>query len=69
MDSLAGLWGNSSLEFVIGGQSMKETRGIRCLPKGAAYDEMSSPVGTLTIITSSEGLHAILWDIDRKSAL
>ena len=47
---------------------MKEPRGIQFLPEGAVtYDEMDSPVGKLTIITSSEGLHAILWDIDRKS--
>lgn len=30
------------------------------------YDEMPSPVGLLTIITSEEGLHAILWDNDPK---
>ena len=45
---------------------MKATRGIRSLPQGATYAEMDSPVGKLTIITSSEGLHAIFWDIDRK---
>ncbi len=47
---------------------MKEPRDIRFLPEGAVtYDEMDSPVGKLTIITSPEGLHAILWDIDRKN--
>lgn len=46
---------------------MKETRGIRSLPKSAVYDEINSPVGKLTIITSEEGLHAILWDVDRKN--
>lgn len=48
---------------------MKEVRGIRFLTKGVAmYDEMNSPVGKLTIISSHEGLHAILWDIDRKNS-
>jgi methylated-DNA-[protein]-cysteine S-methyltransferase len=47
---------------------MKETRGIRFLPKSAiTYGEMDSPVGKLTIVTSLKGLQAILWDIDRKS--
>ena len=31
------------------------------------YDEMDSPVGKLTIITSSKGLHAILWDNDDQN--
>ena len=46
---------------------MKKIRGIFSLPKNATYDEMNSPVGKLTIITSSEGLHAILWDNDREN--
>ncbi len=45
---------------------MTVTRAIQFLPKKAAYDETDSPVGKLTIITSTEGLHAILWDNDRK---
>jgi len=45
----------------------KKLRGIRFLPKDATYDEMDSPVGRLTIITSGDGLHAILWDTDRKA--
>lgn len=32
-----------------------------------SYDEMKSPVGVLTIVTSSKGLHAILWDNDQKN--
>lgn len=40
---------------------MKKMRGIS-LPADASYDQMNSPVGKLTIITSSQGLHAILWD-------
>lgn len=43
---------------------MKETRVNLCLPKDAIYDEMDSPFGILTIIASSAGLHAILWDND-----
>jgi methylated-DNA-[protein]-cysteine S-methyltransferase len=48
---------------------VKETRGIKSLPKDATYDELNSPVGMLTIVTSSEGLHAILWDNDRIKPL
>ena len=46
---------------------MKKTSVLQTLPKGATVDEMNSPVGKLTIITSTKGLHAILWDIDRKN--
>lgn len=46
---------------------MKKFKRIQSLPKHATYDEMDSPVGNLTIITSEEGLHAILWDNDRES--
>lgn len=42
-------------------------RSIQYLSPDAHYDEMNSPVGKLTIITSSKGLHAILWDTDRKN--
>lgn len=42
-------------------------KNIQFLPKEAVYSEMNSPVGTLTIIASPKGLHAILWDIDRKT--
>ncbi len=47
---------------------MKRIKSIQCLPEDATYDEMNSPVGKLTIITSSKGLHAILWDNDRESS-
>lgn len=46
---------------------MKKIKGIQFLPKGATYDEMNSPVGNLIIVTSDEGLHAILWDTDREN--
>lgn len=46
---------------------MKKHRSINFLPEDATYDEVDSPVGTLTIITSAKGLHAVLWDNDRKS--
>lgn len=46
---------------------MKKPKGIRCLPSDAVYDEVNSPVGKLTLITSGHGLHAILWDIDRQN--
>jgi methylated-DNA-[protein]-cysteine S-methyltransferase len=45
---------------------MKAMRGLQFLPDNATYDVMNSPVGKLTIITSPEGLHAILWDNDHK---
>lgn len=48
---------------------MKKIRAIQSLPQGATYDEMDSPVGKLTIITSTKGLHAILWDNNRMSPL
>ena len=40
---------------------MLELREIKPIPAKATYDEMSSPVGPLFIITSGQGLHAILW--------
>ncbi|OGT37554.1 MAG: hypothetical protein A3F11_02750 [Gammaproteobacteria bacterium RIFCSPHIGHO2_12_FULL_37_14] len=46
---------------------MKKYRSINFLPEEATYDEIDSPVGTLTIITSIKGLHAVLWDNDRES--
>ena len=47
---------------------MKKLRGIEFLPKEATYDEMNSPVGRLTIVTTSKGLHAVLWENDRKNS-
>lgn len=44
---------------------MKLIRALKLLPKNAVYDEMDSPIEKLTIIASPQGLHAILWDIDR----
>ena len=46
---------------------MKRIRTARLLPKDATYAEMNSPVGTLTLITSGAGLHAIFWDVDCDS--
>ena len=45
---------------------MTVMRGIRFLPDNATYDVMDSPVGQLTLITSQQGLHAILWENDRS---
>lgn len=49
---------------------MKKIRGIKFLPEDATatYDEMNSPVGKLTIITTAKGLHAVLWESDRKNS-
>ncbi|NNM59360.1 MAG: methylated-DNA--[protein]-cysteine S-methyltransferase [Legionellales bacterium] len=46
---------------------MKNYRGLNFLPGDVVYDEMDSPVGKLTIIASSKGLHAILWDTDQQN--
>lgn len=45
---------------------MERSKGLRSLPQTATYGEMNSPIGKLTIITSPEGLHAILWENDRN---
>ncbi len=46
---------------------MKKLRGVKFIPENATYDEMKSPVGNLTIVTTSKGLHAVLWESDRKN--
>ena len=46
---------------------MKKLRGVKFLSDDATYDEMNSPIGKLTIVTSLKGLHAVLWDGDRKN--
>jgi len=46
---------------------MRKIIAIKHLPEEATYDEMSSPVGKLTIITSNKGLHAVLWDLDTRN--
>lgn len=40
-------------------------RELKLLPSDANYDEMDSPVGILTLIASSKGLHAILWEHEK----
>jgi methylated-DNA-[protein]-cysteine S-methyltransferase len=46
---------------------MKKSGNFRSLPENAVYDEMNSPIGKLTIVTSDQGLHAVLWDNDREN--
>ncbi len=46
---------------------MNKMKWVQLLPKEAIYDEINSPVGQLTIVTSSQGIHAVLWDMDRTS--
>ena len=46
---------------------MKKLRKVKFLSENATYDEMNSPVGKLTIITSLQGLHAVLWENDRQN--
>ncbi len=47
---------------------MQAIKQIRFLPKTISYNKINSPVGELAIITSSAGLHAILWDNPRKNS-
>lgn len=61
---MASLCGNSSVEFKIRGCEMKKMRRGLYLPNDGGYDVMNSPVGNLAIVTSPQGLHAILWDKD-----
>ena len=46
---------------------MKELRSLQSLPLDAVYDEMNSPVGKLTLVVSSNGLHAVLWETTREN--
>ena len=41
---------------------MKKSRKINEIPEDGYYDIIDSPVGNLLLITSTKGLHAILWD-------
>lgn len=47
-------------------KKMKRTQWANDLPADTVYSEMSSPVGKLTMIASSQGLHAIIWDTERQ---
>lgn len=47
-------------------KKMKRTQWANDLPTDTVYGEMSSPVGKLTMIASSQGLHAIIWDTERQ---
>lgn len=44
---------------------MEKIRGVKRLPEDASYCEMNTPIGNLTIIVSTQGLHTILWDNER----
>ena len=41
---------------------MKRIKKLKNLPKNIFYDQMSSPVGLLTLFASSRGIHFILWE-------
>lgn len=43
---------------------MKST--LESLPPGSVRADVPSPVGTLSILASDQGLHAILWERDRR---
>lgn len=45
---------------------MRITKKLDGLSPDLNYAEMNSPVGQLTILASSQGLHAIFWDVDQK---
>jgi methylated-DNA-[protein]-cysteine S-methyltransferase len=45
---------------------MKITKSSERIPNSATYDTISSPVGHLTVITSSVGLHNILWESESQ---
>lgn len=47
---------------------MTKSNSISVLPIGTTFDQMDSPAGILTLITSVQGLHAILWDCDIAQA-
>jgi len=64
MKNLRDPFSTATLNILKFGADMKIIKGSRSLPNGTTYDEMDSPVGILTIVTSAKGLHAILWDID-----
>ena len=39
---------------------------MKTLPEDCVVSEMKSPVGTLTLLVSDKGLHAVLWEKDVK---
>jgi methylated-DNA-[protein]-cysteine S-methyltransferase len=43
---------------------VKQLKNINLLPPETYYTEMQSPVGSLIIMSSSQGLHAVLWEND-----
>ena len=47
---------------------MQRIKTFQTLPSDCYYDTMDSPVGLLTLIGSSQGLHAALWDSDLHEA-
>ena len=44
-------------------------KNIKLLPSSAVFDEMKTPVGLLSIVASTEGLHAICWESEKISNL
>jgi methylated-DNA-[protein]-cysteine S-methyltransferase len=45
---------------------MKYKSLLRHLPADSTYDEIDSPVGMLTLISSDKGLHALLWECNHE---
>ncbi len=41
-------------------------RTLKNLPSDCARARVASPVGALTLVASSRGLHAVLWERDRR---
>jgi len=46
-----------------------KVRAMQNLPGDAVYSEMDSPVGVLTLVASSKGLRALLFDTGRQKLL
>jgi methylated-DNA-[protein]-cysteine S-methyltransferase len=50
-----------------GERMLKKIYGVKNLPGDAVYSNMASPVGTLIIVVSKLGVHAIMWDRELDS--
>ncbi len=45
---------------------MLDAKMMERIPHGSVFTTIKSPVGVLTLVASDLGLHALLWDGDRK---
>ena len=42
---------------------MKRVTTLKHLPEGVVYSQLETLVGVLFLFTSTQGLHAIFWDV------